>query len=49
MRVRDTLEFYWEGDGTDVESYMYWHNTSIPQDQSKNFIQYYFDGECHSL
>ena len=45
----DSAEFYWEGDGNKIESFFYWHNDSIPQDSTKDFIQYYFDGKSQMV
>lgn len=38
------MSFYWEGDGHLIESYFYWHNTSIPKDTSKGVLLYNFNG-----
>ena len=40
----ESMEFYWEGDGTKIESYFFWHNSSVPEDITKDFIMYHYDG-----
>ena len=46
-RVSDveSLQFYWEGDGQQIESYFYWHNDSIPTDFTKDYIMYNYNGK----
>ena len=51
-RVSDveSLQFYWEGDGQQIESYFYWHNDSIPTDFTKDYIMYNYNGKkLHNL
>lgn len=40
----ESLLFYWEGDGKQIESYFYWHNDSIPADLDKTYILYNYNG-----
>lgn len=37
-------EFFWEGDGTSIESFYFWINSSIPGQENLDHILYYFDG-----
>ena len=42
---KESMEFYWEGDGSKIESYFYWQDPSIPEDMTKNFIMYNYNGQ----
>lgn len=37
-------KFFWEGDGTMIESFVYWHDPATPGQAGKDRILYNFDG-----